>query len=87
MGLVSKPYSDLRQSFSVTSLLFSEYTLSLPRRVFGEQQGSVANEDITPIQIMHGPTTRAPTAKSLGSFLPSQLYFRAYALCFGCFDD
>jgi hypothetical protein len=32
------------------------------------------------------PTT-CMTTKSPGSFLPSQLYFRAYVLCHGCFDD
>jgi hypothetical protein len=32
-------HSDPRQSFRVTSLLFSGYTLSLLGRVFGEQWG------------------------------------------------
>jgi hypothetical protein len=35
-------YSDSRQSFGVTSLLFSRYTLFLQGHVFGEQRGGAA---------------------------------------------
>jgi hypothetical protein len=34
--------SYLRQSFGITSLLFSGYTISLLGRVFGEQRGGAA---------------------------------------------
>jgi hypothetical protein len=53
MGLVSMVYSDLRQSFSITSLLFFEYTISLPRRVFGEQRGG-AIKILSRIGVEHG---------------------------------
>ena len=42
MWLVSVVYSVPRQSFGSISLLFSGYTISLPGRVFGEQQGGAA---------------------------------------------
>jgi hypothetical protein len=42
MGLISMVYSDPRQSFDITSLLFSGYTISLPGRVFREQRGGAA---------------------------------------------
>jgi hypothetical protein len=35
-------HSGLRQTFSMTSLLFSGYTLSLAGRVSGEQRGGAA---------------------------------------------
>jgi hypothetical protein len=53
MGLVSMVYSDLRQSFSIISLLFSGYTISLPGSVFGEQRGGAA-EILSWIGVKHG---------------------------------
>jgi hypothetical protein len=46
-------YSSPRQSFGVTSLLFSGYTLSLPGRVFGEQRKGAA-EILSRIRVEHG---------------------------------
>ena len=42
-----------RQSFDITSLLFSGYTISLPGRVFGEQRGG-AVEILSRIGVEHG---------------------------------
>ena len=42
MVLVSMAFSDPRQSFDSTFLLFSGYTISLSGRVFGEQRGGAA---------------------------------------------
>ena len=53
MELVSMLYSDLRQSFSSISLLFSGYTIFLPGRVFGEQRGGAA-EILSQIGVEHG---------------------------------
>jgi hypothetical protein len=53
MGLVSMVYSDPRHSFGIISLLFSGYTISLPERVFGEQQGG-ATEILSRIRVDHG---------------------------------
>ena len=53
MWLVSMVYSDLSQSFGMTSLLFSGYTISLPGHVFGEQQEGVA-EILSRIGVDHG---------------------------------
>jgi len=46
-------YSYPRQSFGITSLLFSGYTLSLVGRVFGEQRGGAA-EIMSGIGVEHG---------------------------------
>ena len=53
MGLVSMVYSDLRQNFGSTSVLFSGYTISLSGRVFGEQRGGAA-EILSQIRVNHG---------------------------------
>jgi hypothetical protein len=53
MGLVSMVYSDLRQSFGITSVLFSGYTISLSGRVFGEQRGGNA-EILSLIRLDYG---------------------------------
>ena len=53
MGLVSVVYSVPRQSFGSISLLFSEYTISLPGCVFGEQRGGAA-EILSRIRVDHG---------------------------------
>jgi hypothetical protein len=53
MRLVYMVYSDPRQSFGITSVLFSEYTFSLSGRVFGEQRGGAA-EILSPIGVDHG---------------------------------
>jgi hypothetical protein len=53
MGLVSMVYFDPGQSFGITSLLFSGYTISLPGHVFGEQRGGAA-EILTRIEGDHG---------------------------------
>jgi hypothetical protein len=46
------------------------------------------DEDIISIHTMNGPITIAcTTAKSPGTFYPSQLCFGAYAWGHGCFDD
>ena len=42
-----------RQSFDITSLLFSGYTISLKGRVFGEQRGG-AVEILSRIGVEHG---------------------------------
>jgi hypothetical protein len=52
MGLVSMLYSNPRQSFDVTFLLFSRYTLSMSGRVFGEQRGGVV-ETLSRIGVEH----------------------------------
>jgi hypothetical protein len=52
MGLVSMVYSDLRQSFGMTSLLLSGYTISLSGHVFGEQRGGAA-EILSRIGVEH----------------------------------
>jgi hypothetical protein len=52
-GLVSLVCSDSRQGFDITSLLFSRYTLSLPGRVSGEQQGGAA-KILSQIGVDHG---------------------------------
>jgi hypothetical protein len=48
MGLVFMLYSDPRQSFDATSLLFSGYTLSLLGHVFGEQRRDAAEIRLEP---------------------------------------
>jgi hypothetical protein len=53
MGLVSMVYSDLGQSFGITFSLFSGYTISFPRRVFGEQRGGAA-EILSRVGVQHG---------------------------------
>jgi hypothetical protein len=53
MGLVSMVYFDPRQSFGITSMLFSGYTFSLLGRVFGQQRGGAA-EILSPIGLDHG---------------------------------
>ena len=53
MLLVSMVYSDPSQSFGITSLLFSGYTISLPGRVFGEQRGG-ATEILSWTGVDHG---------------------------------
>ena len=52
MSLVFMFYSVPRQNFGSTSLLFSEYTISLPGRVFGEQRGG-AVEILSRIGVEH----------------------------------
>ena len=44
MGLVFMVCSDPRQSFGIISLLFSEYTLSLAGRVFGDRVSTYDGE-------------------------------------------
>ena len=51
-GVVFMFFFDPRQSFGTTSLLFSGYTLSLPGRVSGEQQGGAA-EILSRIRVEH----------------------------------
>jgi len=51
--LVSMVSSDSRQSFGITYLLFSGYTLSLAGRVPGEQRGGAA-EILSRIGANHG---------------------------------
>ena len=46
-------YSNLRQSFGITSVLFSGYTLSLPGCVSGEQRGGAA-EILSQLGVHHG---------------------------------
>jgi hypothetical protein len=41
-GVSFHVYSDPRQSFGITSLMFSGYTSSPPGHVFGEQRGGAA---------------------------------------------
>jgi hypothetical protein len=53
MGLVSMFCSYLRQSFGITSMLFSGHTISIPGRVFGEQRGG-AVEILSRIGVEHG---------------------------------
>ena len=53
MGSVSMVRSDPRQSFGTISPLFSGYTISLPGRVSGEQQGGAA-EILSLIGVDHG---------------------------------
>ena len=53
MELVSMFYSHSRQSIGIISPLFSGYTISLPGRVFGEQQRNAA-EILSRIGVEHG---------------------------------
>jgi hypothetical protein len=53
MVLVSMLCSYPRQSFGITSMLFSGYTISFPGRVFGEQRGGAA-EILSRIGVEHG---------------------------------
>jgi hypothetical protein len=57
MGLVSMFWSDLRQSFGTTFLLFSGYTISFLGHVFGEQRGGAA-EILSQIGVEHGNEIR-----------------------------
>ena len=52
MGLVYMVHSDPSQSFGITSLLFSGYTISLSGRVSGEQRGGAA-ETLPQIDVEH----------------------------------
>jgi hypothetical protein len=52
MRLVYKLYSNLRQSFGVTSLLFARYALSLAGHVFGQQRGG-ATEVLSRFGVEH----------------------------------
>ena len=53
MGSVSMVRSDLSQSFGITSLLFSGYTISLSGRVSREQRGGAA-EILSRTGVHHG---------------------------------
>ena len=53
MGLVSMVYFDPGQSFGITSLLFSGYTIFLSGRVSREQPGGAA-EILSRIGVDHG---------------------------------
>ena len=53
VGSGSMVHSDPSQSFGITSLLFSGYTISLSGRVSGEQRGGAA-EILSQIGVDHG---------------------------------
>ena len=53
MGLVYMVHSDPRQSFGITSPMFSGYTITLSGRVSGEHQGGAA-EILSRTGVDHG---------------------------------